>query len=469
MNMRVFADGRAAQEHRQEAARLNECAQAIKAQADAEGRDLTDEEIAEIDQLLARFNTEVMAAESQAANSPRRRVPASNPASGPDRGGMTNHRRSVVTGNQPESRQIPARPILAHVPGARMFDTACLYQNLPPQPQHPFSGVADLAAAVVRSANEGVVDPRLLQIQAAAPATSGTSAGDGGFAVPHIRYMEIFDNIVGGSDFLNLCDDRPLMSGMHSYPTFDGQNRSTGGLGGLTTQWTSETGGFTAQKPNLRTVEMQPKKAGTLVAVSNELLSDAAAYESQLQNALVENGRRALEEAVIRGSGGTEPLGVLNAPSLISVTRTSSRYADLLSCYEKNFARSRAVWIVHSTVLPELFKLNYAGDGASTDLAAPVFDLAGDGTYRLLGRPVIVSDVGNAASAVGDVIFVDLQSYILGIRAGMSIQTSAHLFFDFDAMAIRAIQRVDGSPKFMDKITQRDATTQNSWAVTIAA
>ncbi len=133
----------------------------------------------------------------------------------------------------------------------------------------------------------------------------------------------------------------------------------TGGLGGLTTQWTSETGGFTAQKPNLRTVEMQPKK--------------------------------------------------------------------------------------------------------------PVFDLVGDGTYRLLGRPVIVSDVGNAASAVGDVIFVDLQSYILGIRAGMSIQTSAHLFFDFDAMAIRAIQRVDGSPKFMDKITQRDATTQNSWAVTIAA
>jgi HK97 family phage major capsid protein len=361
------------------------------------------------------------------------------------------------------SRSRNPRPIAAYVPGASAFDPRALFAKAPGVGPHPFEGIADLVASVVASARDGVVDPRLSTLKNAA--STGGDATGGGFLVPRTVELQIWDGAFSESDILSLVDTRSLLPGLHAYPVFDGHDRSVGGQGAITTSWVAETGQFTAQKAVLREVELQPKKAGSLIAVSNELLADAAQFEQGLMDALIANARRELEERIVLGSGGTQPLGIMNSPSLITVTR-STRFPDLLSCYSKNFNRASAVWLIHSTVLPELFQLAYKP--STTDIGAGVFVQRADGVMTLLGRPVIVTDACAAAGTTGDVIFVDLQSYMLGIRAGLQIQASSHIYFDTDQSAIRSIMRADGTGKFSQQVKQRDGATLNSWAVTIS-
>lgn len=373
------------------------------------------------------------------------------------------------TSASPQARAVRSRPIHNYVPGVRAFQPHTLFADRADRGviNHPFSGVADLVASVVRSAREGVIDPRLNELRNASSTSSDPTSG--GFAVPTQVELQVWDDIFSNSDILSLVDARKLLAGRHSYPTFDGMDRSVGGQGQLINEWVAENGSFTKQKATLRKVELEPKKCGALVGVSNELFADVTGFERQLIQMISSNARRVLEEMVVFGEGGRQPLGILNSPSLHAVTRTSSRYNDLLSCYSNNFNRSRAVWLVHSTVIPELFKLNFVGSTAASDLNAGVFVQRSDGVMTLLGRPVIVTDACNVATAQGDVIFVDLMSYVLGVRQGLVVLASEHVYFESDETAIRAVMRADGQGKYGEKLKQRDGATLNSWACTIAA
>jgi HK97 family phage major capsid protein len=481
VNIAILNDTRDRAALEDEMRRLHaESGRILDAAAD-EDRDLNLTEKRRLDTINARFrhierelaiddgDSEFLtAAQHQENIASRRRVPAEAPWDGTylDEPG----RSSGVVALPQRTPVRPQRAILNYVPGHRVFDTRALFAGeRAANDRHPFGdSLSGLVAAMIGSTRAGVMDPRLAQVYAAASTESDPASG--GYLVSRMVESVIWDDILGTSDLIALCDVRPLRSGMHSYACFDGMDRSVGGQGGFTTQWVGELGQFTPQKTALRTVELQPKKAGTLVAVSNEMLADAGGFEQQLRGALAANGARELEEKIVAGAGGAQPLGILNSPSLISVTRTT-RFANLLTCYAQNFNRVRAVWLIHSTVLPELFQLNFEGTAQSTDLAAgpSVFVQRADGVMTLLGRPVIVTDACAPAASAGDVIFVDLMSYVLGLRQGLQVAISPHIFFDTDQTAIRAILRADGTAKYSEQLKQRDGTTLNSWAVTIAA
>jgi len=136
-----------------------------------------------------------------------------------------------------------------------------------------------------------------------------------------------------------------------------------------------------------------------------------------------------LDSWFISGTGVGQPLGILNAPCLVSVAKDGSQVAATIT--PTNLAGmvsrlapgswARATWIVSPSALAALFTIkvvittvagaeNVGGFGPNWFTSNP------DGTFMLLGRPLIVSDRCAALGTKGDVLLVDLKSYLVGLR-----------------------------------------------------
>jgi len=68
----------------------------------------------------------------------------------------------------------------------------------------------------------------------------------------------------------------------------------------------------------------------------------------------------------------------------------------------------------------------------------------------------------------GDLMLVDLQRYLLSTRGNLRVDSSIHVPFVYDEMAIRFIYRVDGQPDFATAKTPYKGTDTQSPFVTLA-
>src|SRR5207253_2798204 len=125
---------------------------------------------------------------------------------------------------------------------------------------------------------------------------------------------------------------------------------------------------LTEQQGKARTVGFKAQKATILCRVSSELAEDVGAFDQQLSAALIAAVAAGLDGAFLSGTGAGQPLGILNAPALITVTKETSPSTQaantlLLANLAKMLARlspgsyRSAVWMVHPTVLPALLQL----------------------------------------------------------------------------------------------------------------
>ncbi len=102
------------------------------------------------------------------------------------------------------------------------------------------------------------------------------------------------------------------------------------------------------------------------------------------------------------------PLGVLNDPALIIVTKESGQaaktivYENIINLFSRLHPAcvNNAVWVVNSTAIPQLLTLNMVvGTGG---VAVPVLNES-NGTYRMLGRPVRFTEKVPSVGTVGDI------------------------------------------------------------------
>jgi HK97 family phage major capsid protein len=193
------------------------------------------------------------------------------------------------------------------------------------------------------------------------------------------------------------------------------------------------------------------EKLHCLVPVTDEQLEDAPLMDRYLRSRMPEAIDWEISSAMVRGTGAGQPLGILNSPALVTVSKESGQAANtlqaenLVKMYAKMPVRSRqtAVWLVHPDLEPLLHLLKI-GD---TPVYQPPGGLSDAPFARLMGRPVIPHQACSALSALGDVIFVDWRQYLaVGKAGGVRVATSMHLWFDQDVTAFKAIFRLAGQP-----------------------
>ena len=126
---------------------------------------------------------------------------------------------------------------------------------------------------------------------------------------------------------------------------------------------------------------------------------------------------------------------------------------------------SNSIWICHQTTIPQLLTLSLAvGTGGNV---IPVMSET-NGQFTMLTRPVLFTEKTEALGTKGDVLLVDLSQYCVGLRSGMSFETSIHIHFTTDELLSRIIERHDGQPLWNEALTLADGTTTVSPFVVLA-
>lgn len=345
--------------------------------------------------------------------------------------------------------------------------------------KNPFATLHGFIAAVVRQGELGTNDPRLAALNAAAATTFGTEStgADGGYLVP-LEYT--------GAFFMRALSEDSLLLRCTQVPV--GSNGLTLGLdaaapwdtNGIAVHWAAEGGLLAQSKPSVRGELVSVGKITALVPVTGELLEDAAGLELYIRTAVAAKIDFAISRAILAGDGVGKPLGLLNAPGLITQaaeggqtagTINLANVAKLLSRHTAS-SRRRAVWLAHPDLEAQLTNLVVPGVGVG--LGGPGYSAfngpTDSGLPALLGIPVIFTEAANAPGSAGDIFLADLADYVAAIRTpGLDVQLSLHIWFDRDLAALRIVMRMGGQLMTPAPILSRVGGNTRSTAVTLAA
>lgn len=432
----VIMAARTIEEMQAEQEELLAASKAIVDRADEEDRDLSEDDIAEIEankvkvENLKRQITARQAAAPVAQGQGRRTTAEQINRSEGVNEGQT--RRTTVPA---QARQNPG------MFGFRNFGEYAMTVRMAGGDAPDQTALTRLTNALTTYGNEG-------------------SGQDGGFIVPPDFRREIATRVFGDESLITRTDRMTTSSNTIVLPK---DETSPYGTTGIQAYWEAEAAQKTQSKPVFGQNAIRLNKLIALVPVTDELLEDAPAIDSYLRNKTPQVMTAKLNTAFISGTGVGMPLGILNSPSLISVAKESSQPAD--SIWFKNivnmYARMRAsslpnaVWLANQSILPQLFTMQFA-PGSSTPV--PVYlgpsGLAGAPYGTLMGRPILFLEAMPAVGDIGDLVFADLTQY-LTVSKGNDPKTdvSIHLFFDYDVTAFRFVFRVAGQPWWNSTVT----------------
>jgi HK97 family phage major capsid protein len=395
--------------------------------------------------------------------------------------------QSIRTDIDRLTRQIEARESVTIVAASRGRQTTAeprttTREAVPAQPRAVdagragFTSFGDFARAVRMSSGAGAsVDNRL--IRNAAPSTSGSEGvgADGGFAVPPDFRQEIWKKVMDEESLLSMAE--PLTTGGNSVTVPVDETTPWQSQGGIQVYWENELGLMSQSKPALEQRNIRLNKLTALVPVSDELLEDAPGLDSYLRAKAPSKMVSKINTGIIRGTGVGQPLGIVNAPSLITVAKESGQAADTVlaaninKMWNRMYApcRRNAVWLINQDIEPQLDVMEFK-PGSSTPVPTylPPGGLSEAPYARLKGRPVMPVEACSTLGDKGDIILVDMKQY-MALTKGQSIKTdvSIHLFFDAAATAYRFIFRIAGQPWWGAAVAPQFGSATRSWAVTL--
>lgn len=293
---------------------------------------------------------------------------------------------------------------------------------------------------------------------------SSIKPSDGGFLIPEILRAELLRVALESAIVRSRARVIPMDSLTVPFPTVDSTSNVSSVYGGVTGYWTEEGATLTESQPRFGRIELKANKLVLYTEVPNELIRDARPSMEAFINDIFPEAIAWFEDvAFFVGGGVGEPLGFLNAPAAITVTRGTAltvTWDNIATMYSRMLPQSlsRAVWIVSPEVVGELLTMPFASGGTSPILlGGGNFASGTDGNpLTILGRPVIVSEKARAIGNAGDINFVDFGFYLIGDRQAMSARQSEDFRFSSDVTAFRVIERLDGRPWLNSAITPQN-------------
>ncbi len=314
-------------------------------------------------------------------------------------------------------------------------------------------------------------DDRLLPGETRSVMTEGIMS-DGGFLVPGEFAATWLDTALEGEIVRPRAAVWPMKSSSLKIPGWNATDHTSNRFG-FAGAWLAEGATATQQKGKVRQIELTAHKLAIFAQASRELVQDGINYEAQLGSGISEAIGWDMDYAFFQGTGAGRPMGILNDPALIEVLKESGQPANTI-IYEnltKMFARmhpacrKRGVWIVNDTAIPDLLALSIAVGLEGSHI--PVMSES-NGEFQILTRPVIFTEKLPTVGDLGDILFVDLSQYAVGMRQEFQIDRSLAPGWTEDLVDWRIITRVDGQGTWDAAITPKNGDSL-SWCVALQA
>jgi len=245
-------------------------------------------------------------------------------------------------------------------------------------------------------------------------------------------------------------------------PTITSTSNSSNFYGGIMTYWGSETTDLEAgiTQPTFGQVNLDAGKLYGYAESSEDLAQDAIIAIGPLLQQLFGDAIAFEEDyAFINGNGVGKPLGVVNAPCRVTVSRATATQINTIDIVNmlSRFSGSmdNAVWLANQTVLPYLYTLQDAG-GNYILFPGMSGNIAGRSPGSIFGIPLVISEKAQALGTSGDLILGDWSNYLIGDLRGLRIEESKDFKFGTDKRCWKIVKRVDGKPWLNSAITPRN-------------
>ena len=298
-------------------------------------------------------------------------------------------------------------------------------------------------------------------------------ASDGGFLVP-TETSEIIHNVALENEIvLPNAYVMPMKTNDKNIPGLNIGDHSSNLFGGFTASYKPEAGTLDEANPKARLMALSAKKLTGYLKFSREVFDDIPGGGGQIAEICGKGLAWYRDKSFLKGTGAGEPLGILNADCLVTVSKESGQSADtilyenLIQMMSRMFAGSFAnsVWVCHQTCIPQLLTLAVPiGLGGSH---IPVMS-KGKAGFEILTRPVIFTEKTEVLGDKGDVMLCDFGQYVVGLREELRLEYSPHVYFTTDQIAARLVARHDGMPLWDKALTLEDGATTVSPFVTLA-
>ncbi len=311
----------------------------------------------------------------------------------------------------------------------------------------------------LRRSVEGALDP----VTKAPTGAGETVPSDGAFLVAQEFIPNMLDRIYNTSIVYGRCSKQQVGPNFNGFkiPAIDETSRANGSRwGGVQAYWAAEAATITASKPKFRQISVELQKLTALCYVTDELLEDSVALEGHIMRWFPMEFGFKLDDAIINGDGQGKPLGILNCPGKVTVSKETNQGSgtivtnNILKIFRRLWAPSwpNSAWFINQNTIEQLATLTIpiGTAGVLANLfqfpVNPAGAFGADGYGTMLSRPVIPIEQAQSVGTEGDVILADLSQYIVGEKGGLNAATSIHIAFTTDQTAFRFIFRCNGEP-----------------------
>lgn len=429
-------------------AELQAGSEQLIAAADTAGRDLTDDELSQIEGNAAEV--ERIGRQIEARN----RIEQASAGTG----AVTRAGGSGQSQPQPGARPtVPAQP----------RDNRWGFQTLGDQ------------AIAVRAATMGNMEAmqRLRPMAAATTYGNEGTGSEGGFLLAPEFAQDIAIKITGEDSLASRVDMMNI--GGSSFVAPKDESAPWDQSDGISVGWEGEgtVGNESRGVFKRNTVDLYMLRA--LVKCTDQLLEDATGLTSYLQRKTPQKFVAKINTAIVAGNGVGMPRGIIGAPGTVVVDAESSQAADtilfenIVNMISRHYVTNSAavVWLINQNTLPQLMRMRFDKDASSpVPVWLPANGLAGQRFSTLGGYPVIPVQACSKLGDQGDIILADMSQYMMIQRTGgMRQDVSIHLHFDQSITSFRFVMRMNGQPWWEVPITPENATETLSPFVTLAA
>lgn len=349
-----------------------------------------------------------------------------------------------------------------------------------PRGSFGYRSLGEMALEIRSHKLHGGEMPRGLRESRAASGYMQEGVGeDGGFLVAPDFSATVIEKVAGEGSFLEMTDQQVTGTNAMTFPI--DEIAPWDSSSGILPYWEGEGQELTGSKGKPKTVTVRTGKIIALARVTDELLEDANALTTYLSRMAIKKIDFAIKLAILQGTGVDQPLGILNAPALITVAKEGSQTADTIvyenirKMWNRLYAENRpgAVWIANQDIEPQLQAMYWKDAETTTVSTYPVYippgGIAGQPYASLFGRPLVYTQACNTLGDKGDIVLADLKDYMTLKKAGGLKQSmSIHLNFDQDLTAFKFTMRLGGQPWLSAPISPRVGSTTYSPFVTLA-
>lgn len=343
-----------------------------------------------------------------------------------------------------------------------------------------FGSFGEQLSAIKTATTTGFVDSRLNQLNKEFKNAAGMNEGigtEGGFAVQTDFAGLMMDSAAKAGNILPLVDRYEIGAGSDSAKWVDTEESTVAStvFGGVQVYWASEAAAVLASKPALVEKELKLEKLMGLAYATYELDKDSNFVSQLYTKAFTLGIQRALEAAIISGDGKGKPLGLLTSGAAVSVAKEANQVAatvvweNLSKMYNRAINKDQIgsyVWLAHPDLAEQFDFLSFPIGTGGVPVYLPAAQQGAVTTLK--GRPVIETDHCAALGTVGDIIFTNLNDYMLITKGGVQADTSIHVQFLTAENAFRFIFRANGMPKRKGALTIKNSSSTRSSIVTLA-